>query len=245
MRWGNIYAKRDKDLGKAIDYYEKAQMENSTKDVERLIKNTMLKKKQADKLAYINPELAEEAKARGNDAFRAEQWAKAIDEYEEAIKRDPANPAYRNNLAATLCKVMDFQGAKSNCEKALELDPKYVKAWARKGDIESLQKEYHKAMESYQTGLKIEPDNKACRDGLAKVTYQINMMSSSGEVDKERAAHGMADPEIQAILSDPIVRQVISDLGGNDPMAGQKALSDPVMKAKINKLIAAGVLQTR
>ena len=25
--------------------------------------------------------------------------------YEEAIKRDPADPAYQNNLAATLCKV--------------------------------------------------------------------------------------------------------------------------------------------
>jgi hypothetical protein len=46
---------------------------------------------------------------------------------------------------------MDFQGAKRAVDKALELDKKYVKAWARKGDIEFLQKEYHKAMDSYQT----------------------------------------------------------------------------------------------
>ena len=32
VRWGNIY-KNQKDLGKAIEYYEKAQMENSTKEV--------------------------------------------------------------------------------------------------------------------------------------------------------------------------------------------------------------------
>ena len=37
-----------------------------------------------------------------------------------------------------------FQGASSACEKALDLDPKYVKAIARKGDIEFLRKEYHK-----------------------------------------------------------------------------------------------------
>ena len=42
-----------------------------------------------------------------------------------------------------LSQVMDFQGAKTACERALELDPKYVKAIARKGDIEFLQKEYH------------------------------------------------------------------------------------------------------
>ena len=49
-------------------------------------------------------------------------------EYEEAVKRAPNNPAIRNNLAAALCKVMDFNGAKKHIEKAIDLDPKYVKA---------------------------------------------------------------------------------------------------------------------
>lgn len=34
--------------------------------------------------------------------------------------------------------------------QALELDPKYVKAWAKKGDIEFFMKEYHKALDSYK-----------------------------------------------------------------------------------------------
>lgn len=37
--------------------------------------------------------------------------------------------------------------------QALELDPKYVKAWAKKADIEMFMKEYHRAMESYKKGL--------------------------------------------------------------------------------------------
>jgi len=32
----------------------------------------------------------------------------------------------------------------------LELDSKYVKAWAKKGDIEFFMKEYHKALDSYK-----------------------------------------------------------------------------------------------
>lgn len=104
VRWGKIYVKR-KDLGTALEYYEKAQMEFKTKDVERLIKTTILDKKKADAKAYINPELAEEAKSRGNDAFRAQEWGKAIEEYEEAVKRNPKEPSYHNNLSATLCKV--------------------------------------------------------------------------------------------------------------------------------------------
>mmetsp|Transcript_42571 Transcript_42571/g.54739 ORF Transcript_42571/g.54739 Transcript_42571/m.54739 type:complete len:482 (+) Transcript_42571:568-2013(+) len=245
VRCGKIKMKR-KDVAGALECYAKAQMEFHTKDVERLIKTTQLEKKKQDALDYINPDLANEAKERGNDAFRAQEWGKAIAEYEDAVKRNPKDPSIQNNLSATLCKVMDFQGAKRAVEKALDLDPKYVKAWARKGDIEFLQKEFHKAMESYQKGLNLEAGNKLCREGLNKTMSQIN--SSTGkEVDKERAAHAMADPEIQMILSDPMVRQVLQDLSTSDPVAqaaGQKAMRDPIMGGKIQKLIAAGVLQT-
>lgn len=34
--------------------------------------------------------------------------------------------------------------------QALQLDSKYVKAWAKKGDIEFFMKEYHKALDSYK-----------------------------------------------------------------------------------------------
>lgn len=199
----------------------------------------------------------------------------AIKEYQEAIKRDPTNSAYRNNLAAALQKVGDFPAAKVACEKALELDPTYVKAWAKKGDIEFFMKEYHKALETYKKGLEIEPNNSLCvqvrpwpthrphrrlvmpekltplpfllwgclsSQGLQKTTARIHEASSQ-EVDMERAAHGMADPEIQMILSDPIIRQVLTDINEN-PTAGRKALADPMVAAKINKLIAAGVLRT-
>jgi STI1 domain len=40
---------------------------------------------------------------------------------------------------------------------------------------------------------------------------QIN--SSQGDDDnRERRAHAMADPQIQAILSDPVVQQVLQDM---------------------------------
>ena len=78
--------------------------------------------------------------------------------------------------------------------------------------------------------------------GLQKTAARIREASSQ-EVDMERAAHGMADPEIQAILSDPIIRQVLTDINEN-PTAGRKALNDPGVAAKIQKLIAAGVLRT-
>lgn len=35
----------------------------------------------------------------------------------QAVKRDPTNAAYRNNLAAALTKIGDFNAAKAACEK--------------------------------------------------------------------------------------------------------------------------------
>ena len=88
----------------------------------------------------MDPAKAVEAKDRGNELFRAGDWPGAVKEYEEAIKRDPRNAAYHNNRAAALAKLMDFTAAKASCEKAIDLDPKYVKAWAKKGDIEFFMK---------------------------------------------------------------------------------------------------------
>ncbi len=231
------------DFDGAIEHYKCAQVENYTKEIERLIKITQLEAKKKLASAYVDPEKALEAKVRGNDHFRAGQWKEAIMEYEDAVKRDPQSAVYRNNLASALTKVADFSGAKAAVEKALELDPKYVKAWAKKGDIEFFMKEYHRALDSYKAGLEVEGNNQLCLEGLKKTGTKIHE-SNYGEADKERTAHAMADPEIQAILGDPMVSQALRDMS-SDPQAAVKVMKDPMMSKKIEKLIAAGVLQTR
>ena len=56
----------------------------------------------------------------------------------------------------------------------MELDRNYVKAWAKKGDIEFFMKEYHKSMDSYKAGLQIEPDNALCKQGLQKTIAKVS-----------------------------------------------------------------------
>ena len=240
-RIGRAYQLQKKYV-EAIESYKNAQLESFDKAVQRTLKNLELEKKKADSLAYQDDAKAEEAKERGNGFFREKKFGEAVKEYEEACKRAPKNAVIRNNLAAALCKIMDFNGAKREIELALDLDPKYVKAYARKGDIEMAMKEYHKAMESYKKGLGIDSTNSSCKEGLRKVQIAINS-SMTDEERKERAAHAMADPEIQSILQDPVIRQILQDFNDN-PNAANNAMRDPVVRAKIEKLIASGVLQT-
>eukprot|EP00606_Chrysophyceae_sp_TOSAG23-5_P001077 GSChrysophyteH2.ASY1.ANO1.1454.1 assembled CDS len=241
QRKASAYVKAG-DLKMAIEWYGKAQLEHFDKAIDRKMKLLTQDLKKAEKAAYINPELGLAAKERGNAAFREGKFPDAIKEYEEAIKRDPTNAPFRNNLAAAYLKMGLFNDGKREVEKSLEIDPKYVKAWAKKGDIEMFMKEYHKALESYKAGLQLEPDNSLCKKGLQEVGLKIN--SQSDEEIKERQAHAMADPEIQRILQDPSVRQILTDMQEN-PAYAQKAMSDPNTRAKIDKLIAAGVLQVK
>ena len=76
-----------------------------------------------------------------------------------------------------------------------------------------MQKEYHKALEAFQHGLKLEAGNKDCMEGYRRTTELIsNNVSSKGGNDEERVAHAMADPEIRRIMSDPVVQQVLRDM---------------------------------
>lgn len=233
------------DVPAAIHAYGKSQMEMYDKAIERKIKNLELEAKKLQTQQYINPELGAEAKERGNAAFREGNFPKAIAEYEDACKRDPTNAPYHNNLAAAYLKMGIFNDAKKEVEKSLELDKKYVKAWAKKGDIEFFMKEYHKSLDSYKAGLQIEPDNSLCKQGMTKTMAKIQELNMGGGQDQERTAHAMADPEIQNILRDPTIRQVLNDFQENPKFAQQAMANDQDIRNKIEKLIAAGVLQVK
>lgn len=54
---------------------------------------------------------------------------------------------------------MEFTIALKSIEKCLELDPIFPKAYAKKGNIHLGLKEYHKAIECFEKGLKLDPNN--------------------------------------------------------------------------------------
>jgi len=242
-RLGTAYMKK-KNYARAIQEFDNAQLEDKTKAVaKKLLKAKKLKQK-ADELAYQDPEKALAAKNEGNTFFKAGNFPKAIERYTEAIKRNPKNAAFYQNRATAYCKLMEFGVALQDCDKALAIDPKYVKAYARKATIQHFLKKYHKAMETARKGLEIDPNDRMCQDQLQKTVEVIQRnMTSEGPADAETQRRAMEDPEIRSILNDPVVRTVLDEMS-TDPTASQRHMSNPVMAAKIQKLIAAGLLRT-
>lgn len=82
-------------------------------------------KTEEDRNAYIDPEKAAGAREEGNTKFKAGDFAGAVKDYTESIKRDPADARGYNNRAAAYLKLMAFAEALKDANEAIKTDPKF------------------------------------------------------------------------------------------------------------------------
>ena len=81
-----------------------------------------------------NKAAAEALKMKGNALMSQKLYDSAIEQYTEAIKLD-ANPVYYSNRAAAWGGLGEHGKAVEDAEKAIELDPKFSKAYSRLGYV--------------------------------------------------------------------------------------------------------------
>jgi len=73
-----------------------------------------------------------------------------------------------SNRAACYTKFGALPEGLKDAEKCIELDPTFSKGYTRKGAIQFFMKEYDKALETYQAGLKHDPKNQELLDGVRR-----------------------------------------------------------------------------
>jgi len=112
----------------------------------------------------------EQLKEKGNKFFAEHQYHKAVDFYTQAINADTTfsanvklGPILHSNRAAANLKIESYGSAISDAEKAIELDPKFVKAYYRKGSALIALNKYSDALKEFKHVIDIEPNNKEAR----------------------------------------------------------------------------------
>ncbi|GMS79456.1 hypothetical protein PENTCL1PPCAC_1631, partial [Pristionchus entomophagus] len=245
-RAGNAELKRG-NLKPALNWFQRSLSEFRDPELVKKAKSLENQIKEEELKSYINPELAEQEKQKGNDLFKViingfslqkGDFPGAMKHYNEAVKRHPDNAILYSNRAACLTKLMDFQRALDDCEKCIKIDPKFIKAYIRKGAVLTAMKEWGKAQATYETALSIDPSNAEARDGVRLC------MSSNDEKPEAARERALADPEIQEILRDPGMRLILEQMS-NDPGALREHLQNPEIAKKIMKLKEAGIVQIR
>ncbi|CAN1300527.1 Protein SGT1 homolog A [Linum perenne] len=96
-------------------------------------------------------ELAEKAK----EAFLDDDFQLAVDLYSKAVDLNPNNPDYFADRAQANIKLSQFTEAVADANRAIQLDPKMVKAYLRKGTACIKLEEYQTAKAALEKGASV------------------------------------------------------------------------------------------
>ncbi|KAJ3384909.1 hypothetical protein HDU92_003338 [Lobulomyces angularis] len=244
-RMGNAFAKL-KDYGSAVKFLEKSLSEQRTPDVLTKLREYEKLKKLADEEAYTDPKLADEAREKGNELFKKQNYPEAMTYYNEAIKRNNKDAKNYSNRAACYMKLMALPEADKDCDMALKLDPKFVKAYIRKAAILYTKKEYLQAIDVCNEGKVADVEKKHTQelDNQIHRCYAGINQNQSGENKEETMKRAMENPEVQQILGDPVMQSILQQMQ-TDPKAAQDHMKNPLIAKKIRVLINSGVLKVQ
>jgi stress-induced-phosphoprotein 1 len=229
---------QEKDYKGAIKYYDHSLSEHRNPEVIKKKQEIEKLLKEEEQLAYINPEIAEQEKAKGNEYFQKADYPNALKHYTEAIKRNPTDAKIYSNRAACYTKLMEFRLALKDSDEGIKLDPNFVKCYLRKGHALMAMKDYGQAMAAFGKALEIDPN---CQEAMDSYRQCASKASDDPEEIRKRAAN---DPEIQQILTDPGMRLILEQMQ-NEPQALREHLRNPAIAQKIQKLIDAGIIGIR
>merc|ERR1719300_1126514 len=154
---GNSYKKLGK-LEEAKKSFEKALTEHRTPEYRTALSEAESLLKKAAEEAYINPEISEQEKQAGNELFKKGDFGGAVKRYSEAIKRNPSDAKIYSNRAACYTRLMSFDLALADCEKAISLEPTFVKAYLRKAKVLQGMGQQSKVRAVYEKALELDPN---------------------------------------------------------------------------------------
>lgn len=233
---------KQKKYKEAMEMYEKSLAEDNNKNTRNLVRECEKLKQKTDKEAYVDTAKAEEHKAKGNEFFKEGKWVQAKTEYDEGVKRDPTDAKMFSNRAAVLMKLGAQPDALKDLEESIRLDPTFVKNYIRKGQCYFFMKDFNKALQAYEAGLKVDPESEECKHGRMTISMKLQG-GGGGEVDPQQVQEAMKDPEIQAILKDPQVNIMLQQMQADPKAAGEIMQKDPKMANAVQKLALAGIIK--
>lgn len=251
-RAGTSYERENK-LDQAILWYGKSIAEYRDQNVVKKIKKLEKQGKEEKRRAYFNDDKFLENKNLGNEAFKKGQFPEAVKFYNDCLLRKDdtveanAKPLaiIYSNRAACYTKLMEFNLAVSDCDKANKLDSTYLKAYLRKGTALEGLKKTSDAKSVFQKAMEIDPSSAEAQNGFQRCLQKSYIgNNNSNESEKDVQQRVLNDPEVMNIMQDPAIRLILEQCA-SDPQALQTHLQNPHIAGKLQKLVDIGVIQIR
>ncbi|OJT10453.1 Serine/threonine-protein phosphatase 5 [Trametes pubescens] len=135
---------------------------------------------------------AAQFKAEANKAFVSHDFNKAADLYSKAIDKNPLDATLWCNRAYTRIKLEEHGYGLTDAATAIELDPKYAKAYYRRATCYLQTLRYKQAIADFKKLLALEPQNQLVRmqmDSTQKILRKVEFEKASAiEMEEEKSA---------------------------------------------------------
>jgi len=127
---------------------------------------------------------AETLKNEANKQFEAKKYKEAVETYSKAIDIAPTAILYSNRAFAHI-KIENFGSAILDAQKAVDLDPKYVKGYYRLGAAKLALGKYKEALGYFRQVVKIVPNDKDARMKLDECEKTVKRMAFEKAIEAE------------------------------------------------------------
>lgn len=128
--------------------------------------------------------------SKGNDELKKENFKKAIEYFEKAVKLDPEFTFAWDNLGVSYRKLNNYDKAIESYEKSLKINPNGITPLQNIAVVYQYKEEYQKAIESYQKLAEIDGNNPEIYYGMGQV-YAINLNDYEKGLDNMCKAYNM------------------------------------------------------
>ncbi|XP_071694506.1 uncharacterized protein [Rutidosis leptorrhynchoides] len=166
----------DELFGQFFDALEKVNFFGTTPDDEdeealdkatHLFQSALKEMKESEGAIFDLKNLADTFKLLGNKAMQSKLYLDAIELYSVAIALCNDNVVYYCNRAAAYTRVGQYAEAIHDCNKAIEIDPNYSKAYSRLGYAYYDQGNYADALlKGFAIALQLDPNNESVRENM-------------------------------------------------------------------------------
>lgn len=116
-------------------------------------------------------------KGEGNDEYKAGRWQSALEKYTAALEIDPANKGTNSKILQNraLChtKLKQYDEAIADCERAISLDPSYLKARKTKANALGLAERWEDCVKEWKALQELEPEDRTIAQEVKRAELEL------------------------------------------------------------------------
>ncbi|XP_070621697.1 tetratricopeptide repeat protein 12 isoform X2 [Erythrolamprus reginae] len=188
---------------------------------DRTIINTQPSPRLSSQEEAMNPALRE----KGNEAFSRGDYASAVQNYTEGLKKRKDLPALYTNRAQAYMKLQSYEKAIDDCSWALRCDEKCTKALFHMGRAYLAKQHFQQARDCYQKILEVDSrKEKLCKARLHEIDLEEKRLQQ-----EERASEDLKSGKLTAVAVQEMLQKLSKP--DQDPLyyaGGLRLLTDLV-----------------